>query len=89
MPYNAVAKGVARQHYENTPIQIHWKFYNQKWEKFQVKKFRHFSYSCSKHRFVDSLEPPRRGGSNEYPRSMFFSKIKKIVFASVKPIFIM
>ena len=24
-----------------------------------------------------SLEPPRRGGSNEYPQSMFFSRIKK------------
>ena len=25
-----------------------------------------------------TLEPPRRGGSNEYPQSMFWSKIKKI-----------
>ena len=24
-----------------------------------------------------SLEPPRRGGSNEYPQSMFFSRNKK------------
>ena len=24
-----------------------------------------------------TLEPPRRGGSNEYPRSMFWSKNKK------------
>ena len=24
-----------------------------------------------------SLEPPRRGGSNEYPQSMFWSKNKK------------
>ena len=24
-----------------------------------------------------SLEPPRRGGSNEYPQSMFLSKTKK------------
>ena len=24
-----------------------------------------------------SLEPPRRGGSNEYPQSMFFSRHKK------------
>ena len=23
------------------------------------------------------LEPPRRGGSNEYPQSMFFSRNKK------------
>ena len=25
-----------------------------------------------------SLEPPRRGGSNEYPQSMFWAEIKKI-----------
>ena len=25
-----------------------------------------------------ALEPPRRGGSNEYPQSMFWSKNKKI-----------
>ena len=25
-----------------------------------------------------SLEPPRRGGSNEYSQSMFFSRNKKI-----------
>ena len=27
---------------------------------------------------VCKLEPPRRGGSNEYPQSMFWSKNKKI-----------
>ena len=48
------------------------------------------SYFCSKHRLwvhvrtaspnIDcgcTLEPPRRGGSNEYPQSMFWSKNKK------------
>ena len=25
-----------------------------------------------------SLEPPRRGGSNEYPQSMFWAEIRKI-----------
>ena len=28
--------------------------------------------------FGYSLEPPRRGGSNEYPQSMFWSEICKI-----------
>ena len=37
-------------HYENTPIQIYWTFYNQKREIFQIKKFWYFSYFCSKHR---------------------------------------
>ena len=30
-----------------------------------------------------TLEPPRRGGSNEYPQSMFWSKNKKnIIFST-------
>ena len=27
----------------------------------------------------NSLEPPRRGGSNEYPQSMFWAEIRKIL----------
>ena len=34
-----------------------------------------------------SLEPPRRGGSNEYPQSMFLSRIKKIDVYPCKPQF--
>ena len=34
-----------------------------------------------------SLEPPRRGGSNEYPQSMFFAEIRKIVYTLVNPSF--
>ena len=30
-----------------------------------------------------TLEPPRRGGSNEYPQSMFWSKNKKNEHTSV------
>ena len=32
-----------------------------------------------------TLEPPQRGGSNEYPQSMFWSKNKKIMYTSVNP----
>ena len=39
-----------------------------------------------------TLEPPRRGGSNEYPQSMFWSKNKKIRYtpanSSFKGVFI-
>ena len=38
-----------------------------------------FSYFCSKN--IDcgySLEPPRRGGSNKYPQSMFWAEIWKV-----------
>ena len=34
-----------------------------------------------------SLEPPRRGGSNEYPQSMFLSRNKKINVYPCKPQF--
>ena len=34
-----------------------------------------------------SLEPPRRGGSNEYPQSMFWSKNKKNKFTPPYPSF--
>ena len=34
-----------------------------------------------------SLEPPRRGGSNEYPQSMFLSRNKKNIVYPSKPQF--
>ena len=34
-----------------------------------------------------SLEPPRRGGSNEYPQSMFWTEIRKIMYTPVNPSF--
>ena len=36
-----------------------------------------FLISAQNHRLWYSLEPPRRGGSNEYPQSMFLSRNKK------------
>ena len=37
-----------------------------------------FLISAQKHRLWYSLEPPRRGGSNEYPQSMFWAEMWKI-----------
>ena len=34
-----------------------------------------------------SLEPPRRGGSNEYPQSMFWAEIRKMMCTPVNPSF--
>ena len=34
-----------------------------------------------------SLEPPRRGGSNKYPQSMFWAAIRKIIYTPVNPSF--
>ena len=61
-------------------------FPTKKW-KFSDKNFLYFSYFCSKHRLGYSLEPPRRGGSNEYPQSMFLSRNKKNNVYPCKPQF--
>ena len=34
-----------------------------------------------------TLEPPQRGGSNEYPQFMFWSQNKKSMYTSVNPSF--
>ena len=34
-----------------------------------------------------SLELPQQGSSNEYPQSIFFSKIRKIMYTPVNPSF--
>ena len=74
-------------HYENTPIQIYWKFYHQKNEKFQIKNSDSFHISAQNIDCGYSLEPPRRGGSNEYPQSMFLSRNKKNNVYPCKPQF--
>ena len=57
-------------------IQIYWKFYNQKWKIFRYKKSDIFHISAQNIVCGYSLEPPRRGGSNEYPQSIFWSRYK-------------
>ena len=76
---NAVHCNKLSVHYENTSIQIHWKFYNQKKENFQIKNSNIFYISAQN---IDC----RRGGSNEYPQSMFWAEIKKITYTPVKPV---
>ena len=60
------------KHYENTPIQMYWKFYNQKLANFQIKISNIFHISAQNIECGYSLEPPRWGGSNEYPQSIVF-----------------
>ena len=74
-------------HYENTPIQIHWNFYYQKMAIFQIKNSDIFYISAQNMDCGYSLEPPRRGGSNEYPQSMFLSRNKKNNVYPCKPQF--
>ena len=64
-------------HYQNTPIQYNDTFYGCKNEKFQMKKLNLFVIFARNRDCGYSLEPPHRGGSNEYPQSMFYSRNKK------------
>ena len=48
-----------------------------KTEKIQMKSYNIFHISAQNIDCRYSLEPPRQGGSNEYPQSMFLSKNKK------------
>ena len=68
--------------YENTPIQI-----PPKTENFQIKKSDIFHISAQNIDCWYSLEPPQRGGSNEYPQSMFLSRNKKNNVYPCKPQF--
>ena len=55
-------------------------------EKFQLKKNIFLIFAQN----IDcgyTLEPPRRGGSNEYPQSMFWSKNKKNKYVPAYPSF--
>ena len=72
-------------HYENTPIQIYGKFHLQKLKIFQIKNSDIFHISAQNIDCGYSLEPPRRGGSNEYPQSMFLSRNKKNNVYPCKP----
>ena len=59
------------------PIQIYLKILPSKNENFQIKNYDIFRTSAQNIDCGYSLEPPRRGGSNEYPQSMFWAEIKK------------
>ena len=74
-------------HYENTPVQIYWKFHHQKIWKFSNKNSDIFHISAQNIDCRYSLEPPRRGGSNEYPQSMFWAEIWKIMYTPVNSSF--
>ena len=74
-------------HYENTPIQIYRKFHLQRNENFQIKNSDIFHISAQNIDCGYLLEPPRGGGSNEYPQSMFLSRNKRNNVYPSKPQF--
>ena len=69
-------------HYENMPIQTYWTFFYQKMKISDIIHISAQNIDCGY-----SLEPPRRGGSNEYPQSMFLSSNKKNNIYPCKPQF--
>ena len=56
-------------------------------ENFQLKNFDIFLSFAQNIAGGYMLEPPRRGGSNEYPQSMFWSKNKKNRYTPAYPSF--
>ena len=56
-------------------------------ENFQMKNSDNFHISAQNIDCGYSLEPPRRGGSNEYPQSMFLSRNKNNNVYPCKPQF--
>ena len=58
-----------------------------KTESFHIKKTVIFHISAQNINCGYLLEPPRRGGSNEYPQSMFLSRNKKNNVYPCKPQF--
>ena len=74
-------------HYENLPMQYTKIFNVVKNEKFQKKNFAIFLIFAQNIDCGYTLEPPRRGGSNEYPQSMFWSKKMKNRYTPAYPSF--
>ena len=73
-------------HYENMSIDYTAIFHGCKNDNFQMIFFFFFNFAQN----IDcgyTLEPPQRGGSNEYPQSMFWSKNKKNMNTRVNPTF--
>ena len=56
-------------------------------DKFQIKKSDIFYISAQNIVCGYSLEPPQRGGSNEYHNLCFWPEIRKIMYNPVNPSF--
>ena len=75
-------------HYKNILIQYTGIFTVVKNENFQWIFFYIFLIFAQNIDYGYTLEPPRRGGSNEYPQSMFWSKNKKNRNTPANPSFV-
>ena len=79
-------KRYVKTNYEHAYSNI-LKILQPKKENFQIKKSDIFHISAQNIDCGYSLEPPLRGGSNEYPQSMFLSRNKKNNAYPCKPQF--
>ena len=61
--------------------------FTTKKRKFSIKNSDNFHVSAQNIDCGYPLEPPHRGGSNEYPQSMFWAEIRKIMYTPVNPSF--
>ena len=75
------------QHYANMSVQYTAIFHGCKNDNFQMKNFDSFLIFAQNIDCGNTLEPPQRDGSNEYPQSMFWSKNKKKYVYPSKPHF--
>ena len=86
MSYLNVIKGLWN-HYENMPIQILLKILPPKNENFRIKNSDIVLISAQNIHCGYSLEPPQRGGPNDYPQSMLLSRNKANNVYPCKPQF--
>ena len=86
MPMHAKKKKKKKKkkHYENLPMHHTENFFSKK--KYQ-KMFDIFLIFAQNIDCGYTLEPPRRGGSNQYPQSMFWAKIRKNRYIPAYPSF--
>ena len=66
---------------------IYRKYFGSKNENYHWKVFDIFLIFAQNIDCGYTLEPPRRGGSNEYPQSMFWSENKKNRYTLHTPVF--
>ena len=78
---------ISVKHYANMSVQYTAIFHGCKNVNFQMKFFDIFLIFAQNIDCGYTLEPPQRGGSNEYPQSMFWSKNMKNMYTRVNPTF--
>ena len=68
---------LGKGHYENLSIQYTENFVSIKYQKNHWKSSDNFKMFARNIYCGYTLKPPRQGGSNEYPYSLFWNKKKK------------